>query len=416
MLWQLTDKQKEMALLFDEKKYSLAVGQGRSGKTLLIVTHLFRRALKYPGTNHAIFRNTLASAIDGVWAITVKEVIQNFFPVLPYMEGFKINESTHEIVFPNRSRIVLKGLDNKDRVQKLLSTQFATVFFDEAHLISYEHFGLLMTRMPQPLDADYRVQVICAANWAPKTHWLKTFFSDGLNPETKAPHAQSTGVITSTTADNTTIDAKEYIETLNKAGDRRSRLACAGTGFYEEVEGALWMIEDIQRAEALQNHEYDEIVLGYDPAVTAKASSDGHGIAVAGKKDGQYHVLYSWEGVMDINDCAKKVCSLYHAFGCSKVVAEVNNGGDFVPALLAAVDPRVFCELVRATRGKITRAEPIAAMYKSGLVFHTERFRDLEDQMVTFAGQGESPNSLDALVWALKQLSESSTFADPLAI
>lgn len=415
-LWRLMPMQQELLLGIEENKYTLAIGSGRSGKTLAIVVHMFRRALKYPQTNQAIFRNTLSSAVDGVWKITIPEVIDNFFPVLRVMNGFKLNESTHDIVFPNGSRIMLKGLDNAQRVQKLLSTQFSTVFFDESHLIQYAHFGLLMTRMPQPLDADYKVQVITAANWAPNTHWLKTFFEDGLNPETRVPHEQSTGVITSTTGDNTTIDAAEYIDTLEKAGDRRSRLACAGNGFYDEVEGALWTLDDILREQALKYTEYDEIVVGWDPAVTAKASSDGHGICVAGRKGDKYHVLFSLDEILDVNDAAKRVCGLYHAMNASTVVVEVNNGGDFIPALLAKVDPRVHCDSIRATRGKITRAEPVAALYKAGKVAHTQRMKDLEDQMVTFAGQGESPNSLDAMVWALRYLSERVSYADPSAI
>ena len=202
-LWRLTAKQHEMQSIIDAHKYSLCIGQGRSGKSLLIVTKMFRNAIQYPNTNQAIFRNTLASAVDGIWRITIKEVIKNFFPALPLMQGFKINESSHEITFPNGSRISVKGLDNTERVQKLLSTQWMCVFFDEAHLINYEHFGLLMTRMPQPMDVDYKVRVICAANWAPKTHWLKMFFEDGINPETKAPHGQEIAIITSTTQRNT---------------------------------------------------------------------------------------------------------------------------------------------------------------------------------------------------------------------
>jgi len=119
---------------------------------------------------------------------------------------------------------------------------------------------------------------------------------------------------------------------------------------------------------------------------------------------------------MDVNDAASKICQLYHRFNCSKVIVETNNGGDFIPSLFAKIDPSVYCETVRATKGKILRAEPVAALYKNELVYHCQHFKDLEEQMITFSGSGSSPNALDALVWALKYLSENASYVDPDAI
>jgi len=408
-LWSKTEKQKEMGRTIDAHKYTLCIGQGRSGKTLLILIEMFRNAIQYPNVNQAIFRNTLSSAVDGVWKITIKEVIEHFFPTLPMTPGFKMNESNHSITFPNGSRIIIKGLDNPERAQKLLSTQFMCVFFDECHLISYEHFGLLMTRMPQPLNVDYQVKIICAANWSPKTHWLKKFFQDGVNPENNSQHGQSTAMITSETSDNTTIDAAEYIETLNMAGDRRSRLACAGSGFYNEALGALWEQSDIKRASV---EEYEEVVLAFDPAVTNKKTSDEHGICIAGKKDDKYYVISCFEKKEDINSIAKEVCQLYHDYECSRLIYETNQGADWVEALIRNNDSMVFCEGVRAKKGKIIRAEPIAALYKNELVYHEKCFQELEEQMVTYTGSGDSPNSLDALVYAIQYLSTGEKWVD----
>jgi phage terminase large subunit-like protein len=415
-LWKKSPKQRDFADEIARNKYTLLIGAGRSGKSLLIVLEMFRFAIKYENTNQIIFRNTLSSAIVGIWNITIPEVIKNFFPALPLMDGFVINKSRHEIRFPNGSMISIKGLDNKDKVQKLLSIELQCVFFDESHLTEFEHFGLVMSRMPSKLNVPYENKVICAANWCPRTHWLKKFFLDKVNPETNAPHNLSVGMMTSVTADNLTIDAAEYTQSLLSGADRRTRLACAGTGFYDEAEGALWLQDDIKRKKALEIEKYDDIVVGYDPAVSNTKSSDGHGICIAGKKDGEYHVLYSWEKIMDVNDCAAEICRLYKEFNCSKVVVEVNCGGDFIPSLFAKIDASVYCEVVRATKGKILRAEPIAALYKNEKVFHAQHFQDLEEQMVTFNGFGASPNSLDALVWALTYLSSYTSFVDPDAI
>jgi len=415
MLWKLTKKQKEMSRLIDAHKNVLCIGQGRTGKSLLIVVKMFRDAIKHKNTNQAIFRNTLTSAVDGIWKITIKEVIDNFFPALRMMEGFKINETTHTITFPNGSMITIKGLDNTERVQKLLSTQWMRCFIDEAQLVNYEHFGMLMTRMPQPLDVDYKVSFVFAANWCPKSHWLKTFFEDGLNPETKAPHEQDIGVITSITQDNTTINAEEYLNTLNQAGDRRSRLACAGSGFYEEIEGALWEQSDIKRIEALDLKLYKDIVLAFDPAVSNTKSSDEHGIAICAKINGKYHVLNCFEIKKDVNLIAQDVCKLYHEYGCSKLLYEENNGGNWISSLIKNHDSKVLCHGIRANKGKLQRASPIAALYKNGLVFHCRHFKQLEDQMLTYTGNNgsDSPNALDALVHGLDYLSTGLKYADP---
>ena len=100
--------------------------------------------------------------------------------------------------------------------------------------------------------------------------------------------------------------------------------------------------------------------------------------------------------------------SLYHAIGADRVTGEVNNGGDLIEALLRKFDPDVSFYPVRATHGKITRAEPIAALYEKGRVHHVGEFPQLEDEMTSFAPgtSRHSPDRMDALVWALTELSD----------
>jgi phage terminase large subunit-like protein len=408
-LWKLYDRQKEALKVVEENKFTLLLGQGRASKSCFAIWYIFMRAWKHPNTTHIIFRNTLSSAVDGIWAQTVKEVITHFYPILPSLDGFKVNESSHTITFPNGSRILLRGLDTPERATKVLSQQFATCMFDESQTIDYTYFALLLTRLPQPLDVDWEVKVLCTANYSPKTHWTKLFFSDGVNPETKVEHELNAKYLKFTTDDNKSIDAEEYIHTLNAAGDRRARLMCASTDWFEEIEGALWSIEDILRAD--QPEDFDDIVVSFDPAVTK--AGDGHGGCVAGRSNDKYYVLHSFDRKADVNDIAIVICELYHEYDCSRLIVEVNNGGDWIGSLIATHDPSVYCETVRATRGKITRAEPISALYTNKLVYHCKRFNELEDQMCTYTGNGDSPNALDALVWALKYLSENISFVDP---
>lgn len=410
-LWHLYPKQVEAYNLIEQNKFTLLIGQGRASKTTLAVFYMLARAITFPGTSHAIFRNTLSSAIDGIWRQTVPEVIEHFFPILPAMKGFRKNETDKMIYLPNRSRFMLRGLDTPARAAKVLSQQFATVAFDECQTIDLPYFGLLLTRLPQPKTGNYGVKMICTANYAPKSHWTRAFFAEGKNPSTSDLHRQKVGLMHFRTDDNRSINADEYIDTIKSAGDRSARLMCAGTDWFSLTEGALWRPEDIRRGSAKQ---YDEIILSFDPSTTDKNTSDAHGIAVCGRKGKDYFILESYEQQGDVNETAQRACAMHNTYRCSRLIYEKNQGGDWIEALIRQHDPSILCDKVHATKGKILRAEPVAALYKAGRVFHTRLFDNVEDQMMNFAGAGKSPNSLDALVHGVTWLENMrEQFADP---
>ena len=151
------------------------------------------------------------------------------------------------------------------------------------------------------------------------------------------------------------------------------------------------------------------IVIGVDPPVSSNASSDCCGIVAAGLgEDGVVHVLDDASLKASPVNWARRVASRYHRHGADRVVAEVNQGGDMVEAVLRQVDPGLPIEKVRATRGKWLRAEPVAALYEQGRVRHVGAFPELEDQMADFGRDGlsggQSPDRLDALVWAVTAL------------
>jgi phage terminase large subunit-like protein len=111
------------------------------------------------------------------------------------------------------------------------------------------------------------------------------------------------------------------------------------------------------------------------------------------------------------NEWAERLVELYYGYEADRIVAEVNNGGDMIEALIRDKDKSVAFQAVRATRGKILRAEPISALYERGLVHHAGHFAILEDQMCNYTGgiAEKSPDRLDALVWALTQLSGNNS-------
>jgi predicted phage terminase large subunit-like protein len=180
----------------------------------------------------------------------------------------------------------------------------------------------------------------------------------------------------------------------------------------EDVSGALWSHAVIEAArvraapEALQR-----IVVAIDPAVTSGENADETGIVVAGKDgDGHGYVIDDLSGRYAPLEWARKAIEAYYGHSADRIVAEVNNGGEMVEATIRMVDNDVPFTAVRATRGKVVRAEPVAALYEQSRVHHVGTFPVLEDQMAAFTTDfdrgmaGYSPDHVDALVWALTDL------------
>jgi predicted phage terminase large subunit-like protein len=149
------------------------------------------------------------------------------------------------------------------------------------------------------------------------------------------------------------------------------------------------------------------IVVAVDPAVTSKPDSDETGIVVVGLgSDKRAYVLDDLSLRATPADWARRAVQALKTYNADRIVAEANNGGDLVSTVIGAVDPLAPVTLVRAARGKVTRAEPVAALYEQGRVSHTHPFPELEDQMCSYTGApGEdSPDRMDALVWAMSEL------------
>jgi len=179
----------------------------------------------------------------------------------------------------------------------------------------------------------------------------------------------------------------------------------------EDTPGALWTRELLEAAHAREMPALRRIVVAIDPAVSARPGADETGLVVAGLgEDGLAYVLEDASGHYRVEDWARRAVALYRRFQADRVIGETNNGGDLVEATLRAVDRSVSYKAVRASRGKVVRAEPVAALYEQGRVKHRGAFPALEDQMCGFTADldresaGHSPDRVDALVWALTEL------------
>lgn len=187
----------------------------------------------------------------------------------------------------------------------------------------------------------------------------------------------------------------------------------------EDVAGALWRRELIRYRPLPQKlvegkpvPDLARVVVAIDPAVTAGEDSDETGIVVdALGHDGNGYTLADLSVKALPAQWARVAVDAYHAHRADRIVAEANNGGEMVREVIRAVDPRVPVTLVHASRGKQTRAEPVATVYEQGRWFHVEPFPELEDQQCSFTGApGEdSPDRMDAHVWGASELLHLST-------
>jgi len=198
------------------------------------------------------------------------------------------------------------------------------------------------------------------------------------------------------------------------AGTRLGRQELEGV-LLADAEGALWSSEALQATQVRSLPGFDRIVVGLDPSVSGGANADACGIVVVGAQlkgppqDWRAVVLADCtvEGAGP-SGCARAAIAAMDKYGAERLVAEVNQGGKLVEEVLRQVDPLVPYRAVHASRGKVARAEPVAALYEQGRVRHVKGLSALEEQMCQmtargFEGQG-SPDRVDALVWALHEL------------
>jgi len=200
----------------------------------------------------------------------------------------------------------------------------------------------------------------------------------------------------------------------------------------EDVEGSLWPRELIERARVAalvpragpstsfagptprSGEDFERIVVGVDPPAGVGKGCDACGIVVAGRSEGRLYVLAdeSCQGLSP-DGWAKRVAAAVARWDADIVVAEANNGGAMVGSVIKAAEVGMRVKLVRASKGKAARAEPIALQFESGRAFFAGNFPELEDELSGliagggYEGPSRSPDRADACVWALTELSET---------
>jgi phage terminase large subunit-like protein len=402
MTFVKTQKQAEaVRLMGSEPKYTLLYGGSRSGKSFIIIRQIILRALKHT-SRHLVVRFAFNHAKQSLWHDTIPKCLELCFPgVKPIW-----NKSDWYIEFPNGSQIWIGGLDDKERTEKVLGNEYATIFLNEASQISYSSFSIVLTRLAQKTELINRV--FCDCNPPSTAHWTYKLFIQHVNPDSNdALDPKYYSHMRLNPDDNLENLPDDFIESvLNTLSHRQQKRFRYGE-FLDDVEGALWTYDMIDKYRVTAAPELRTIVVGIDPSGTALQTSDEAGIVAAGIGfDGHGYVLDDCSGIMTPNQWATYGIRCLYKFEGDHIVAEVNQGWDMVKTVINNIDRDVRVISVHASRGKVARAEPVVALYERGMVHHVGSHLKLEDQMCTWDSRESniSPGRIDALVWALSDL------------
>ncbi|MGD1219992.1 terminase large subunit domain-containing protein [Streptomyces krungchingensis] len=183
----------------------------------------------------------------------------------------------------------------------------------------------------------------------------------------------------------------------------------------EDIEGALWSRDGLDKARVGAVPPLSSVVVAMDPAATSHDDADEMGIVVAGRGTSYIpdrngfqrqhgYALDDLSGRMPPVEAARRAIRAYHQHRADAIVAEVNNGGEWIGTVIRQIDPTVNYRTVTASRGKQTRAEPVAALTDQGSAHIVGSLPELEEQLTTWVPGDSSPDRLDAYVWALTDL------------
>ena len=194
------------------------------------------------------------------------------------------------------------------------------------------------------------------------------------------------------------------------SGTRLGRQELGGE-IIDDIPGALWTRAMIDEALVKEHPDLVRVVVAVDPSGTKGKSDNGDsiGIVVAGQGvDGNTYILADRTCKLSPSGWGRRAYEAYTEFDADRVIAERNFGGAMVEHVIRTVDPKISYKEITASRGKVARAEPVAALYEQGKVKHVGSFTELEDQMCLFGDGGYegdgSPDRADALVWAVTEL------------
>lgn len=395
----------------------MLVGGGRSGKTFFIVRAIVIRALRAPGSRHCVWRMRANACRASIQLDTFAKVMRLCYPevkVTPHtMDGY--------VTLPNGSEIWFAGLDDKERVEKILGMEFVTLYFGECSQIPYSSVLVALTRLAQKCEG-LLARAYYDLNPTTTKHWTYSLFIDHKDPISRLPLKKPNDYawMRMNPSDNMDNIDEDYLEMLAAMPERYQKRFKDGA-YISEIDGALWTPDVLERQRLTPDQApitYDRIVVAVDPSGCAGKEderSDEIGITVCGQKDDKGYLLADLSGRMAPEKWGALAVRAFHQYEADKVIGEINYGGDMVRATVQAADRNVPFGKVTASRGKVVRADPVSALYEKGLIFHVGEYPLLEEQYLNFSQSGylgeRSPDRADSAIWGLTalMLGESDT-------
>ncbi len=430
----LTDKQKEARRLAQSQaRFILFRGGSRSGKTFSSVKFVVDRALLTPNSRHGIFRQIGADARSTIFDLTLRTVFDLDHPGLwdQLKREHKINDTEMTVELPNGALIVVKGLDDSTRQERILGDEYATVFVNEvSQFRSFDIFQKLIGRLSQEfeiyIDGEPTGRLLAPKLFLdcnpPKTkrHWTFDAFMHGVNPISQEPwpRAHEWASIQMNPKDNVANISSTYLADLeNMSASDRRRFLDGEWGTDNEngmFKSSWWQGDGKFRRHAIltpeDTKEFDRKVVSIDPAASANIGSDETGIIVAGRMEGEAFVLADTSGKMSLHDWGREGIKQFKKWDADYILIERDGGADYVRNSILSIDPTIpVIESKTGGLSKPARAMPVANMYEAGRVHHCGSFPKLEAQLEEFhldwnRNKDGSPDRLDALVYAIKDL------------
>jgi phage terminase large subunit-like protein len=394
--WLIAARPNQIAPKWDWATWLVLAGRGY-GKTRVGAESV--RGWIGAGFNHV---NMVAPTADDLRDVMV-EGESGILAVCPRQERPIYRVSKRRLEWPNGARSLLFTAQEPDRLR---GKQHSKLWTDEPASWQYDsdawdqaQFGLRLGKNPQTVATTTPrptalIRMLIAASRGDAPTVAITRGTTYENRSNLAPGFYSKII---TRYENTRLGRQELLaEVLDDNPD------------------ALFHMEHIEGARVSNLPPLIRIVVAMDPATTSNPDSDEWGIIAAGQ-DGRdpahFYILADESEVYSPDEAAKQAVRLYHRLGADRLVGEANNGGDMIEALIRHQDANISYKKVTASRGKVTRAEPVSALYEQHRVHHHGMFAKLEDQATNWnpAVDKDSPDRMDAMVWAMTELAEGSS-------
>lgn len=425
----LTDKQHEAIESIGSADNVLLYGGSRSTKTFTHLRAIVNRAIAAPKSRHAVLRFRFNHVKASVVYDTFPKMMGLCFPQVTY----GLDKSDWFATLPNGSEIWFGGLDDKERSEKILGNEYATIFLNECSQISYSSFLILVTRLAQV--CTYRqgneikqlsLKMLLDENPPLMGHWTHKLFIEKKDPISKKrlDNPEDYACLLMNPIDNAENLPESYLKRLDKLPKRQRDRFWLGK-FGDENENALWN-DDIIEASRVNGDDLPDmvrIVVAVDPSGAdddENKNNDDIGIGVAGLgTDGIGYALEDLTINVGPAKWGKVAASAYYRHSADRVIGEKNFGGAMVEFVVRAGaealarqneggDGNISYKSVTASRGKVVRAEPISALHETGKIKMVGRFDELEDELKGFTTTGytgsKSPNRADWFVWAFTEL------------